>query len=156
MTGPTSVFDDKPMTLDDAATLEARMAEETPAYIAHFLGFSQPGQLREQVSRARRDAFFSIFSDGALSGFYCLRGLDAGFARPSFGVYVASSSQGRGLARSALESAVTWCAARSIPVLMLKVSPDNHIAQRIYLNAQFIPKGTCPDTLHTIMERVTN
>jgi RimJ/RimL family protein N-acetyltransferase len=146
--------DARPMTPEEAVDLERGMAAEDPTYLAHFSAFKVPGELQRQAAAAKRDAFFPIYSGGSLSGFYCVRGLDAGFARPSFGVYVASGAQGRGLARAALRDAVAWCRDHAIPKMMLKVSPLNEKARRAYLDAGFVAQGTCPDSGHTLMEKI--
>lgn len=145
--------DIRPMSDADAIVLQALMAGETPEYLAHFTAFAEPGALRRKCSVARQDAFFTLLDSGRISGFFCLRGLDQGYVRPSFGVYVASSAQGRGLARAALQRAVVWCRQRGVPMLMLKVSVLNARAYRLYESCGFVPTGLCPDSGHTIMER---
>ena len=150
------MFDSRPMTSEEAVALEALMAGEDAGYMMHFVGFSAPGQLQDQLAEARQDVFMSIFSNNILAGFYCLRGLDAGYARPSFGVYIQSRMKGLGLACASVRAAIAWCAAKSIPVLMLKVSWQNEGARRIYLESKFVEMAVCPDTLHVIMERVVD
>lgn len=144
--------DIRPMTDADAIVLQALMAGEAPAYLAHFTAFAAPGALRQQCSFARQDAFFTLLDSGHISGFFCLRGLDQGYVRPSFGVYVASFAQGRGLARAAVLEAVAWCRQRGVPKLMLKVSARHARAYRLYETCGFVPAGLCPDSGQTIME----
>lgn len=141
------------MTPADAATLQALMAEEQQAYLAHFTAFAESGSLLRQCQKACRDSFFTLILDDRPNGFFCLRGLDEGYARPSFGVYVASSAQGRGMARAAVHAAVDWCRMRTFPVLMLKVSADNTRATRLYQSLGFVPVGVCPDSGQIVMEK---
>jgi RimJ/RimL family protein N-acetyltransferase len=150
-TGPCDLA---PMSADDAIALEAAMAAEAPGDLAHFTAFRPPGGLRDQLARARRDRFVTLRDAGRAVGFYCLRGLDAGYERPAFGVYVARSHRGRGLAGRALADALAWAAAAGIARVMLKVAAANHAARRVYDAAGFVPVGLCPDSGQTVMERV--
>ena len=149
----TSVIDIRAMTETDAGLLESLMAEEKPGYLQHFTAFKEPDSLLMQCRLAQRDGFFTLLLDDRLSGFFCLRGLDQGYAMPSFGVYVASSFQGQGLARGALQAAEQWCRQQGIPLLMLKVSAYNKRANRLYQSFGFEPVGCCPDSGQTIMEK---
>jgi len=142
-----------PMTVDDALTLEKMMRCESEAYLRNFLAFATSGELRRQCVAAKYDVFFSLFENGELAGFFCLRGLDMGYARPSFGVYVASSFKGHGHGHFALVCALDWCREQGNAKIMLKVAEDNVVARRMYEAAGFIPLGSCPDTGHLMMER---
>lgn len=152
----TSVTDIRAMTEADAGMLQALMAAEKPDYMQHFTAFKEQDSLLMQCRTARRDGFFTLLLDDRLSGFFCLRGLDQGYARPSFGVYIASLFQGQGLARAALQAAEQWCRQHGIPVLMLKVSAHNERAGRLYQSFGFEPVGQCSDSGQTIMEKRIN
>lgn len=140
------------MTPADAATLEALIAAEPPGYMAHLQPFAHPGDLRRQQGAARRDRFATLRRLGQVVGFYCLRGLDAGWAKPTFGVYVMSAARGQGLAAVALAAALEWARAAGIQTVMLKVAPDHHAARKVYEAAGFLPVGSCPDSGYTVME----
>lgn len=141
------------MTIADAIVLQSLMDEESKDYLLHFTAFAESGALLQQSQNARRDVFFTLVLGERPSGFFCLRGLDEGYARPSFGVYVASAAQGMGLARAAVHAAVDWCRMHALPVLMLKVSAHNARATRLYESMGFVPVGVCPDSGQTIMEK---
>jgi RimJ/RimL family protein N-acetyltransferase len=119
-----------------------------------FLAFREAGSLARQCAASRQDIFASLHAKDDLAGFFCLRGLDAGYSRPSFGVYVASRFARRGLARFALKEALRLCGERGIPRVMLKVAPGNSTARRLYEEAGFMPCGDCADTGHQMMEKV--
>ena len=68
---------------------------------------------------------------------FFLRGLDAGFARPSFGIYVASQYRGIGLARCCLDAAVYQCSLLNVKEIFLKVDIANSTALRIYTKYGF-------------------
>jgi len=142
------------MTADDAAALETMMRSETSDYMVDFLAFAEGGALIRQQTESCRDSFMSLCADGSLAGFFCLRGLDAGYARPSFGVYVAGRFARQGLGRFALNEALRLCVENEIPSVMLKVAPTNRRARLLYENAGFIPFGQCADTGHDMMEKV--
>lgn len=141
------------MTEADCRILEKMMMDESRDYMRYFTAFSILGELMRQRADAKRDAFFSIVEEGVPVGFFCMRGLDVGYARPSFGVYISSGHGGRGLARLALQKALFWCQESGIKKVMLKVSEENLRARHLYESAGFQPLGRCPDTGHLIMER---
>lgn len=142
------------MTADDAAALERMMHGEDACYMSDFLAFADEGALIRQQAASRSDIFVALRADRDLAGFFCLRGLDAGYARPSFGVYVAKSFARQGLGRFALGEAVRICAEEEIPRVMLKVAPTNGAARKLYEDAGFAACGQCEDTGHTMMEKI--
>lgn len=149
----TSVIDIRAMTETDAGLLQSLMAEEKPDYLQHFTAFKEPGSLLMECRSAQCDGFFTLFLDERLGGFFCVRGLDQGYKRPSFGVYVASACRGKGLARASLQAAEQWCCQLEIPLLMLKVSIHNEQASRLYQSFGFEPVGQCSDSGQIIMEK---
>ncbi len=72
------------MKTEDAARLAAAMASEEQGYLAYFTAFDAPDSLLKQCKEARQDAFFTLIEGDQAIGFFCLRGLDAGFLRPEF------------------------------------------------------------------------
>jgi len=79
-----------------------------------------------------------------------LRGFDAGFRRPSFGLYVSSASSNIGIGSAALDHAIQTCKTRKDPSIMLKVS-SNHYVRTMYESRGFEVHGLCPVTGHLIM-----
>jgi RimJ/RimL family protein N-acetyltransferase len=145
--------DIRPMTSSDSCELEAMIQSECPEYMLHFVAFSRKGDLQRHVARADRDVFFSLIVEGKLAGFFCLRGLDAGYSRPSFGVYVSSCYQGRGIASLALEYSMVWCREHGITRMMLKVAKENERARQLYERAGFSRRDICHATGHIVMDR---
>ena len=109
-----------------------------PNILPTLLHLMSPGSLLRQCVSAKQDAFFTLLYNELLAGFYCLRGLDEGYARPSFGVYISSNSQGNGLARKALNDAYLWCQKHSISTLILKVAQQNQRARKLYEQSGFV------------------
>ncbi len=142
------------LTPDQAVTLDGMMASENEGYLRHFTAFRPPHMLAMQVEAAKADRFFGLWQDEALSGFYCLRGFDEGYSRPSFGVYVHSRHRGRGLGARALEEALAWCAAHGIERMMLKTYDANTAAHKLYATHGFVDAGRCASSGQLVMEKV--
>ncbi|MEQ1861199.1 MAG: GNAT family N-acetyltransferase [Chthoniobacteraceae bacterium] len=143
----------RPLHAEDAETLAALFAAEPPDYLAHFHPFTfAAGPIRERITAAIHDRYWALIVDEELTGIFMLRGFDAGYTRPSFGVYVASRHAARGLARLALQFSLAWCRLNSVESVMLKVHPQNSAARRVYIDAGFISEGLCPNTGHEMFQ----
>jgi RimJ/RimL family protein N-acetyltransferase len=138
----------------DVPELSRLLSEQGPQYLADFHPFAfNEATLYSVFSTAKRDCFWVLQMGEQLAGFSMLRGLDAGYERPSFGVFVAQLFMGKGLARAALEFAVAWCKSNHVSSLMLKVAPENFRAREIYERAGFVHIGVCPTSRHNMMEK---
>ncbi|MEM6904136.1 MAG: GNAT family N-acetyltransferase, partial [Pseudomonadota bacterium] len=129
-----------------AAELDRMIAAEPPSYMAYLLGFTGENSLTQQVARAREDRFTAILDGDAVAGFFCLRGFDAGYARPSFGIYVASHHQGRGLAKASMAEAISQARRAGADSILIKCHADNVSALKVYTDAGAVFTGLCPDT----------
>jgi len=139
----------RPLLADDAGPLAALLAAEPPEYLAHFHPFPFDTEaIRERLAGAKRDRYWSLLAAGQIAGFFMLRGFDAGYARPSFGVYVGSRHSGLGLARLALQFSLAWSRVNGVESVMLKVHSENAAARRVYLEAGFKSDSICPNTGH--------
>jgi len=138
----------------DAADLAALLTADGPEYGRYFVPFTSntPAALAERLASALRDRYWGFRQEHRLVGFFMLRGFDDGFARPSFGVFIAREAAGHGLASRALAEAIDWCRRNDVAALMLKVHPDNAPALQAYLNAGFSAFDICPRTGHTMMQ----
>lgn len=70
-------------------------------------------------------------------GYVMLRGWDAGYTTPSFGVSVLPDYQGSGLGRTLLSVAILVARLRGSPAIRLKVYPDNRVAIALYQSVGF-------------------
>ncbi|MBL8155080.1 MAG: GNAT family N-acetyltransferase, partial [Anaerolineae bacterium] len=86
----------------------------------------------------------------ALAGFFMLRGWDAGYDVPAYGVTIAQAYSGLGLARLSLDLSKTICRLRQVKRLMLKVHPENTVAKRLYEQAGFVQTGIDPRNANLI------
>jgi len=70
-----------------------------------------------------------------------LRGFDAGYEIPSYGVWVSSKFSNNGLSRLTLYHAFAFCKLNGIKTLMLKVHPENKVAKEMYESMGFKKTG---------------
>lgn len=142
-----------PLTLAQLPALSALWQAQRAEYVRHFHPFGGAvAELQQVLGAARRDRFWGLHHSGELAGFCMLRGWDAGFARPAFGVLVGERFAGRGLAAAALQHCLAWCREHRTEKVMLTVSRENERARRIYLAAGFQPTGTSAPTGDEILE----
>ncbi|NFV78546.1 GNAT family N-acetyltransferase [Magnetospirillum aberrantis] len=137
------------LTDADAGPLAALLGSQRLEYLRDFFPFAfDLPTIRAQLAQAAKDRFWAIEADGAVVGMVMLRGMDAGYARPSFGIVVAETAAGRGFGRQALDFAIRWAEENDIPGIFLKVAEDNAAARRLYEEAGFRFEGVCPDIGH--------
>lgn len=126
----------------DAEDLAGLLAADPPAYGRHFQPF--PARVEDIVAvlgTAERDRFWGIFTDDGLAALVMLRGFEAGFDVPAFGVYVAQRHSTKGLGSLALGFAEAWCRLNGHRELMLTVDPDNGAARLLYEQKGFVHSG---------------
>ena len=141
------------MSSNDAIILQSMMMTEEPTYLTYFTAFSAHDALLSQCVNAIKDGFFVLTIDNNIAGFFCLRGLDSGYVKPSFGVYISSEHQGKGLARSALKEAAAWCKRYSLPAIILKVAKCNERAYQLYAQDGFLPVEQFAKRKDILMEK---
>lgn len=116
----------RPLGMADAATVSGLLRAQPPGYVRFFYAF---GSGEEEIARIlkgrRRDIYSGIFWRGELAAFFMLRGWDAGYEVPSFGVLVDERHRGRAFMRIALDVAKLTCRLAGAPRLMAKIHPDN-------------------------------
>jgi len=144
----------RPLTPGDAEELSRLLTRDDEAYRRHFVPFETTMEaLARVLGGALRDRFWGIAVDGSLAGLIMLRGLDAGFEAPAFGVYVAQSRSRRGLGRLALAYVEAWCRLEGCAELMLSVHADNVHARRMYEHDGFCATGETTERGQAIMRK---
>jgi RimJ/RimL family protein N-acetyltransferase len=139
------------MLSEDACRLAAMLKVQRAEYMKDFIPFSFDAEtILSMLSSATQDQYWLIEVNDEVAGFIMLRGLDAGFDRPSLGVVIAERFAGKGVATSAVDWALNWCRSNDVREVMLKVAESNAPALRIYRRAGFVALGRCPDTGHII------
>jgi RimJ/RimL family protein N-acetyltransferase len=132
----------RPLRRSDAEALSRLVSNDPPHYNRYFVPF--PGGRADvdgALEHADKDSYWGIFVDDELAAFVMLRGLDAGFSVPAFGVYVAEQYANRGLATTALALAETWCRLNNCSAVMLTVHPEQMRARLLYEAKGFIATG---------------
>lgn len=136
----------RPLGTEDAATISALLLDQPPGYARFFYAFDfSEGQIAEMLARKIRDVYSGIFWKGKLIGIFMLRGWDAGFDIPSFGVLVSEKYRGGVFMKISLEHAKLICRLSGASALMAKIHPDN-ISSRGAQRLGFVQMGTEADT----------
>ncbi len=132
----------RPFSQGDASPLASVLSHASAAYTRFFHPFVfETEVIADLTANSVIDQWFMIeISDGTVStpvGFYMLRGMDEGFEDPMYGVFIAESHAGRGLARLTLAHAEAQCRLNGWKNIRLKVDPENARAHQLYLACGF-------------------
>lgn len=119
-------FTIRPLRGEDAGAVSAMLRAQPPEYARFFYAF---GSGEEEIARIlagrKRDVYSGMFWRGELAAVFMLRGWDAGYEVPSFGVLVDVKHRGRAFMRISLDVAKLICRLSGAPRLMAKIHPDN-------------------------------
>src|SRR4030095_12478401 len=111
---------------EDSAGLSLLLRSQPPTYARFFYAFSfEEDAITKLLSQRRRDYYAGIFWQGELAGFFMLRGWDAGYEVPSFGVLIDEKYRGGAFMKLSLETAKLICRLCGAPRMMAKIHPDN-------------------------------
>jgi ribosomal protein S18 acetylase RimI-like enzyme len=94
-------------------------------------------QARWIATEPREDAYYAAVGEGRLLGMSMLRGFDAGYTIPSFGIFVDQECQGRGLGRRMTEWTIEQARLRKCPAVRLSVYAANAPAVALYKSLGF-------------------
>lgn len=143
-----------PLRNADAEVLCRLLTQDPPSYNQFFIPFkTNVESIRHILDQVQRDQYWGIRVNTELAGFFMLRGFDAGYEVPSFGVYIAQNFSRNGLAKLALEYALIWCRLNHCKQIMLSVHPDNIFACRTYEKAGFKFTGQLSQHGHQIYKK---
>lgn len=121
-----SDFTIRPLVVEDAPAVSGLLRAQPPEYVRFFYAFGFDEEAVARVLAARgKDIYSGIFWRDELACFFMLRGWDAGYDVPSFGVLVDVKHRGRAFMRIALDVAKLICRLMGAPRLMAKIHPDN-------------------------------
>ncbi len=139
-------FTIRPLTIDDARTVSAMLRSQPPEYSRFFYAFGfGEDQVAEVLARTTRDVYSGIFWCGELVAIFMLRGWDAGFDVPSFGVFVADKHRGGAFMKIALDVAKTICRLSGARQLRATIHPDN-VSPRGAARLGFVQTGELTET----------
>jgi GNAT superfamily N-acetyltransferase len=131
-----------PLTPEMAGEAADLLFGDPPDYRRHFTGLpEEAGKIADVLGAARKDAYWMVRVAGDNAGIFMLRGMDAGYTAPAFGVYIGSLHAGKGLARLVLAYSMAWCRLNGLDELMLTVADDNFPAIRIYEQSGMVSGG---------------
>jgi RimJ/RimL family protein N-acetyltransferase len=144
----------RPLGLNDAQAVAQLITADPLEYRRHFEPFpSGRADVDAALEQAQKDSYWGFFLDDELVALVMLRGLDAGFAAPAFGAYVAARYASRGLATAGLAWAEAWCRLNDVGEIMLTVHPDHFSAQRLYEANGFVDSGEQSTTGHCVYRK---
>jgi len=138
-----------------APELSELLLSSEKEYSKHFIPFNfDLESVFRVLDKVVNDLFFGIFIKNKIVGFYMLRGWDAGYEIPSYGVWIAKEYSSKGLSKLTLNHAISVCKINSIKRLILKVHPENLIAKKIYEDFGFVYQGIDEKIGHLIYHKV--
>ncbi len=130
----------------DAAAVAGLLRAQPPEYARFFYAFGPGGEEIARVLAGReRDVYSGMFWRGELAAVFMLRGWDAGYEVPSFGVLVDVKHRGRAFMRIALDVAKLTCRLSGATRLMAKIHPDN-VSPRGARRLGFVQTGVESET----------
>ena len=110
----------------DAAVISTFLRSQSPEYLRFFYAFgSDESEIAEILSASVMDIYSGVFWQADLVGVFFLRGWDAGYDVPSFGVLIDEKYRGGAFMRLTLDTAKLICRLSGAKRLMAKIHPDN-------------------------------
>ncbi len=130
------------LEVEDAPALSAMLRAQSHLYGRFFNPFEFDREtLASLLAKRSLDVFMGIYWQAELRGFFMLRGWDAGFDVPAYGVLIDERYSGYALAQLSLRMAKSICKLRGATRMLLKVHPDNEAARTLYEEAMFVQTG---------------
>ena len=116
----------RPLEPTDAAAIAVFMHSQPPEYLRFFYAFgADESAIAGTLSASRMDVYSGVFWQANLAGVFMLRGWDAGYEVPSFGVLIDEKYRGGAFMRLTLDTAKLICRLSGAKRLMAKIHPDN-------------------------------
>lgn len=116
----------RPLRVEDARAVSEMLRAQSPDYARFFYAFSfDAGDIARILEGRKRDVYSGMFWQERLVAFFMLRGWDAGYDVPSFGVFVDEKHRGRAFMKISLDVAKLICRLAGAPRLMAKIHPDS-------------------------------
>ncbi|MEP6921677.1 MAG: GNAT family N-acetyltransferase [bacterium] len=136
----------RPLRIEDAATVSVMLRAQPPEYARFFYAFDfAEEEIAQVLANKVKDVYSGIVWRGELVAIFMLRGWDAGYDIPSFGVFVAQKYRGGTFMRIALEVAKLICRLSGSTQLMATIHPDN-VSPRGASRLGFVQTGVNSET----------
>lgn len=136
----------RPLESTDTAVISAFLRSQPPEYLRFFYAFgSDESAIAEMLSATKMDVCSGVFWQEKLAGVFMLRGWDAGYEIPSFGVLIDEKYRGGAFMRLTLDAAKLICRLSGTKRLMAKIHPENvspRGARRLGLHQTGIEEST--------------
>lgn len=110
----------------DTSSVAAFLQAQSPKYLRFFYAFKADETEIAQVLEANdKDVYSGVFWEECLIGIFMLRGWDAGYEIPSFGVLIDEKYKGWAFMRLTLDAAKLICRLAGAKKMMAKIHPEN-------------------------------
>lgn len=141
----------KKLDTSHSKELSTLLFQSDKNYSKYFIPFSfDLESINAILKEIKKDMFFGFFINNNLVGFHMLRGWDAGYEIPSYGVFISYKYSGLGLGKISLQHAISICHLNKTNKIMLKVHPENLIAKKLYELSGFVNLGIDSKNNHLI------
>lgn len=135
-----------PLRIEDAAKVSEMLRAQPPEYARFFYAFDfSEERIANVLANRIKDVYSGIIWRGELVAIFMLRGWDAGYDVPSFGVFVAEKYRGGTFMRIALDVAKLICRLSGARRLMATIHPDN-VSPRGATRLGFVQTGVNNET----------
>lgn len=130
------------LNASDSLEIYKLLSINTHEYLQYFHPFDFcVSSIYAEINNAKKDIYIGIDlhlnKTIDLIGFYMLRGLDAGYEVPMYGIFVSQKYSRKGVARLSLSHAECLCKFHGHSKILLKVNRDNTNARRLYESQGF-------------------
>jgi [ribosomal protein S18]-alanine N-acetyltransferase len=126
-------FSIRPLEAADAASIAAFMRSQSSEYLRFFYAFgTEKSEIAEMLSASRLDVYSGVFWQANLVGVFFLRGWDAGYEIPSFGVLIDEKYRGKAFLSLTVDAAKLICRLSGVTRFMVKIHPDNTALRNVH------------------------
>jgi hypothetical protein len=116
----------RPLSPQDAAAVSGFLESQPREDSRFFYAFgADRSSIFEMLAEASSDVYAGVFWRSDLIGIFMLRGWDAGYETPSYGVFIDSRHRSWPLFRLTLNSGKLICRLAGVKSMMAKVHPEN-------------------------------
>lgn len=117
----------------DAAALSAFLRAQSAEYLRFFYAFgSEERAIAEMLAKSELDVYSGVFWQVNLVGVFFLRGWDAGYEIPSFGVLIDEKYRGKAFLALTVDAAKLICRLSGVRHFMVKIHPDNAALRNVH------------------------
>ena len=117
----------------DAAAIAGFMGSQSNEYLRFFYALgSDEAAIADMLSASKRDIYSGIFWQGSLIGVFMLRGWDAGYEMPTFGVLIDEKHRGNAFLNLTVDTAKLICRLSGLKRFMVKIHPDNTALRNVH------------------------